>query len=74
MVTVQNATVQNNRSAEMENVPVVLSSRDTEWHYVTTRNNRLNKQLKDIMEIVLYRSYNYKLILQIILRSFTMSE
>ena len=44
--TVQKDTVQNGRSAEMGNVPIVLSSRVTEWHDVTTRNNQLNKQLK----------------------------
>ena len=67
-------TVQNGRSAEMENVPIVLSSRVTEWHdvSVTTRNNQLNKQLKDtrIMKIQYYFDrilvYNYKLILRII--------
>ena len=42
--TVKKDTVQNVRSAEMGNVPIVLSSRVTEWHDVTTRN----KQLKDI--------------------------
>ena len=41
--TVQKDTVQNGRSAEMGNVPIVLSSRVTEWHDVTTRNNQLNK-------------------------------
>ena len=49
--TVQNATVQNGRSAEMGNVAIVPSSRVTEWHDVNTRNNQLNKQLKDIMKI-----------------------
>ena len=42
--TVQKDTVQNGRSAEMGNVPIVLSSRVTEWHDVITRNNQLNKQ------------------------------
>ena len=50
--TVQKDTVQNGRSAEMGNVPIVLSSRVTEWHDVTTRNNQLNKQLKDITYVV----------------------
>ena len=50
--TVQKDTVQNGRSAEMGNVPIVLSSRVTEWHDVTTRNNQLNKQLKDISYVV----------------------
>ena len=45
--TVQKDTVQNGRNAEMGNVPIILSSRVTEWHDVTTRNNQLNKQLKD---------------------------
>ena len=40
----QKDTVQNSRSAEMGNVPIVLSSSVTEWHDVTTRNNQLNKQ------------------------------
>ena len=48
------ATVQNGRGAEMGNVPNVLNSRVTEWHDVTTRNNQLNKQLKDIMKIQYY--------------------
>ena len=39
----QKGTVQNGRSAEMGNVPIVLSSRVTEWHDETTRNNKLNK-------------------------------
>ena len=67
--TVQKDTVQNGRSAEMGNVPIVLSSRVTEWHDVTTRNNKLNKKLKDIMKIQYYfdQIYNYKLILRIIL-------
>ena len=43
--TVQNDTVQNGRSAEMGNVPIVLSLRVTEWHDVTTRNNQLNKTI-----------------------------
>ena len=43
--------MQNGRSAEMGNVPIVLSSRVTEWHDVTTRNNQLNKQL-DITYVV----------------------
>ena len=50
--TVQKDTVQNGRSAEMRNVPIVISSRVTEWHDVTTRNNQLNKQLKDITYVV----------------------
>ena len=50
--TVQKDTVQNGRSAEMGNVPIVLSSRVTEWHDETTRNNQLNKQLKDITYVV----------------------
>ena len=37
------ATVQKGRNAEMGNVPIVRSSRVTEWHDVTTRNNQLNK-------------------------------
>ena len=41
--TVQKDTMQNGRSAEMGNVPIVLSSRVTEWHDVTTRKNQLNK-------------------------------
>ena len=41
--TVQKAGVQNGRSAEMGNVPIVFSSRVTELHDVTTRNNQLNK-------------------------------
>ena len=45
-------TVQNGRSAEMGNVLIVLSSRVTEWHDVTTRNNQLNKKLKDITYVV----------------------
>ena len=36
----------------MVNVPIVLSSRVTEWHDVTTRNNQLNKQLKDKFDII----------------------
>ena len=42
---------QCSRSAEMGNVPIVLSSRVTEWHDVTSRNNQLNKQLKDITRL-----------------------
>ena len=49
--TVQKDTMQNGRNAEMENVLIVLSSHVTEWHDVTTRNNQLNKQLKDTMKI-----------------------
>ena len=56
--TVQKDTVQNGRSAEMGNVPNVLNSRVTEWHDVTTRNNQLNKQLKDITHIMKIQ-YNY---------------
>ena len=41
--TVQKDTVQNGRSAEMGNVPIVLSSRVSEWHDVT---NQLHKQLR----------------------------
>ena len=41
--TVQKDTVQNGSSAEMENVPIVFSSRVAKWHDVTTRNNKLNK-------------------------------
>ena len=37
-----------------KNVPIVLSSRVTEWHDITTRNNQLNKQLKYIMKIQYY--------------------
>ena len=51
-VTVQKDTMQNGRSAEMGKVPIVFSSRVTEWHDVTTRNNQLNKQLKDITYVV----------------------
>ena len=60
----QKDTVQNGRSAEMGNVYIILSSRVTEWHDVTSRNNQLNKQLKDITYVVqcientlLFRSY-----------------
>ena len=48
--TVQKDTVQNGRTWEM--CLFVLSSRVTEWHDVTTRNNQLNKQLKDISYVV----------------------
>ena len=61
--TVQKGTMQNGRSAEMGNVPIVLSSRAssvTEWHDVTTRNNQLNKQYY----LANTRIYNYKLILR----------
>ena len=50
--TVQKDTVQNGCSAEMGNLPIVLSLRVTEWHDVTARNNQLNKQLKDITYVV----------------------
>ena len=66
--TVQKDTVQNGRSAEMGNVLIVLSSRVTEWHDVTTRNNQLNKQLKDVTyneNTILFRSYYYELLFRI---------
>ena len=50
----QNVTVQNGRTALMGNVSIDLSSRVTEWNDVTTRNNQLNNQLKDIMKIQFY--------------------
>ena len=58
--TVQKDTVQNGRSAEMGNVPIVLSSRVTEWLDVATRNNKLHKQLKDIMKIQYYFDQIYE--------------
>ena len=72
MTPCRKATVQNGRSAEMGNVPIVLNSRVTEWHDVTklTINNQLNKQLKDITyneNTILFRSYYYELLFRIML-------